>query len=184
MATSSDQWRTAAACRTEDPDLFFPNGETGPNLVQAEEAKAVCRTCPVMEACLQWALSSGQQAGVWGGTTEKERKSLRRQRARAAARNRQAEEVAQVPACGTTKAYYQHLLAGEPIDAKCRAASDAYERAATENNPPAPAACGTRTGYQKHRRSGETACDACRHANADADRRLRNTGTTKQRITA
>ncbi|MGW1433097.1 hypothetical protein ACWD6K_31315 [Streptomyces sp. NPDC002431] len=42
-----------------------------------------------------------------------------------------------------------------------------------------PAMCGTRSGYQKHRRDGETPCTACRHANADGDRRLRNTGTTK-----
>ncbi|WP_312870613.1 WhiB family transcriptional regulator [Streptomyces himalayensis] len=42
-----------------------------------------------------------------------------------------------------------------------------------------PAKCGTRSGYQRHRKNGETACGACRDANADADRRLRNTGTTK-----
>ncbi|MFB6813072.1 WhiB family transcriptional regulator [Streptomyces sp. NPDC056347] len=42
-----------------------------------------------------------------------------------------------------------------------------------------PITCGTRRGYQKHRRDGEVACDACRQANADSDRRLRNTGTTK-----
>lgn len=78
-------WRDNAACRTEDPDLFFPNGESGPALVQAEEAKAVCNNiCPVREQCLDWAMNSGQQAGVWGGTTERERENLRRQRARAA----------------------------------------------------------------------------------------------------
>src|SRR5690625_5826766 len=38
-------WRHDAACLTEDPELFFPIGNTGPALVQIEEAKAVCRRC-------------------------------------------------------------------------------------------------------------------------------------------
>lgn len=42
------------------------------------------------------------------------------------------------------------------------------------------ARCGTRPGYQRHRKNGEKACDACRQANADADNRLRRTGTTKE----
>ena len=41
-------WRHRAACRDEDPELFFPIGNTGPALLQIEEAKAVCRRCPVM----------------------------------------------------------------------------------------------------------------------------------------
>ncbi|MEU5449969.1 WhiB family transcriptional regulator [Streptomyces californicus] len=76
-------WRVDAACRDEDPDLFFPTGTTGPALVQAEEAKAVCRRrCPVMETCLQWALESGQDHGVWGGTDEDDRRRIHRRAAR------------------------------------------------------------------------------------------------------
>lgn len=71
-------WRTHAACRTEDPDLFFPLGNTGPALVQTDEAKAVCRRCPVTETCLQWALDTNQDTGVWGGLAEDERRNLRR----------------------------------------------------------------------------------------------------------
>ncbi len=63
-------WRTRAACRDEDPELFFPIGTTGPALRQIDEAKAVCRTCSVVDECLTWALSSGQDAGVWGGLSE------------------------------------------------------------------------------------------------------------------
>ncbi len=59
-------WRHHAACREEDPELFFPIGNTGPALLQIEEAKAVCRRCPVMEQCLQWALESGQDSGRLG----------------------------------------------------------------------------------------------------------------------
>ncbi|MFH9661109.1 WhiB family transcriptional regulator [Streptomyces sp. NPDC017248] len=73
-----DNWRDHAECRTEDPDLFFPIGTTGPAQVQTQQAKAVCGRCPVREQCLGWALDSGQIIGVWGGTTELERQALRR----------------------------------------------------------------------------------------------------------
>jgi WhiB family redox-sensing transcriptional regulator len=76
-------WRHVAACRDEDPELFFPVGNTGPALVQIEQAKAVCRRCAATEPCLSWALESGQEAGVWGGLSEDERRALRRTRARA-----------------------------------------------------------------------------------------------------
>ncbi|AZM63887.1 MULTISPECIES: WhiB family transcriptional regulator [unclassified Streptomyces] len=76
-----DDWRNSAACRTEDPDLFFPIGTSGPALLQTEQAKAVCRRCPVREQCLQWALRTGQSIGVWGGTSEEERRALKRRTA-------------------------------------------------------------------------------------------------------
>ncbi|HVA61684.1 MAG TPA: WhiB family transcriptional regulator [Mycobacteriales bacterium] len=78
-------WRHAAACRDEDPELFFPIGNTGPALLQIEDAKAVCRRCPETEPCLQWAIETGQDAGVWGGLSEDERRALRRRGARARA---------------------------------------------------------------------------------------------------
>ncbi|MEU6406634.1 WhiB family transcriptional regulator [Streptomyces sp. NPDC046985] len=78
-----DNWREYAACREEDPDLFFPIGSTGPALVQAEQAKTVCAGCSVREQCLEWALSTDQTVGVWGGTSETERRALRRRRAAA-----------------------------------------------------------------------------------------------------
>jgi WhiB family redox-sensing transcriptional regulator len=71
-------WRHRAACRDEDPELFFPIGTTGPALLQVEEARAVCRGCGVVDDCLAWALESGQDSGVWGGTTEDERRELKR----------------------------------------------------------------------------------------------------------
>ena len=71
-------WRNRAACLGSDPELFFPVGDTGPALLQIEEAKAVCGRCEVVETCLRWALESGQEAGVWGGLSEGERRALRR----------------------------------------------------------------------------------------------------------
>ena len=70
-------WRRGAACAEEDPDLFFPIGNTGPALLQIEEAKGVCVRCPVMEQCLQWALETNQHDGVWGGLSEDERRLLK-----------------------------------------------------------------------------------------------------------
>ena len=69
-------WRHRSACLDEDPELFFPIGNTGPAILQIEEAKVVCRRCDVRELCLQWALESGQDHGVWGGLSEDERRTL------------------------------------------------------------------------------------------------------------
>jgi WhiB family transcriptional regulator, redox-sensing transcriptional regulator len=78
-------WIELAACIGEDPELFFPVGTTGPAVRQAERAKAVCNTCPVMGDCLRWSLDTCQDAGVWGGLDEEERRVIRRQRRREAA---------------------------------------------------------------------------------------------------
>jgi len=75
-------WRDRAACLGEDPELFFPDGNTGPALLQLEAAKAVCRRCEVVEACLRFAIESGQDAGVWGGLSEDERRALNSRNAR------------------------------------------------------------------------------------------------------
>jgi WhiB family redox-sensing transcriptional regulator len=79
-----------ALCREEDPELFFPVGNTGPALLQIAQAKAVCRRCPVMNRCLEWALDSGQDSGVWGGLSEDERRALKRRQARQTLKNRAA----------------------------------------------------------------------------------------------
>ncbi len=71
-------WRSQAACRYVDPNLFFPTGSTGSALEQIEAAKAFCRSCPVQHDCLDFALASNQEDGVWGGRDETERRRLRR----------------------------------------------------------------------------------------------------------
>ncbi|MFB8272963.1 WhiB family transcriptional regulator [Streptomyces sp. NPDC055955] len=74
--------RLRPACADEDPELFFPGEKSTADLLQKEEAKAVCRACLVMERCLQWALESGQEHGVWGGTDEDDRRRMKRRAAR------------------------------------------------------------------------------------------------------
>ncbi|MCL1922363.1 MAG: WhiB family transcriptional regulator [Propionibacteriaceae bacterium] len=75
-------WRHQSACLSEDPELFFPIGNTGPALLQIEEAKKVCSSCSVRDNCLAWALEAGQDHGVWGGLSEEERRSMKRRAAR------------------------------------------------------------------------------------------------------
>ena len=73
-------WRNSAACRDTDPDLFFPVGQTGPAIDHIASAKAVCFTCDVRVECLEYSLMTNQDAGIWGGTTEDERRKIRRER--------------------------------------------------------------------------------------------------------
>ena len=72
-------WRQKAACRGVDPDIFYPMTDE-----EAEDAKAVCASCPVNEACLEWALTTREKEGVWGGATERERRRIIRRRRRSA----------------------------------------------------------------------------------------------------
>lgn len=87
LSIERDDWRDNSACRDTDPDLFFPVGTTGPAIEQIETAKAVCRACDVQKSCLDYALTTNQDSGIWGGTSEEERRALRRQWV---ARNRKA----------------------------------------------------------------------------------------------
>ncbi|WP_425563671.1 WhiB family transcriptional regulator [Pseudonocardia kongjuensis] len=71
-------WRARAACRDVDPELFFPTAVTGATLVAEERrALAVCRVCPVLNACRSWAIVE-QPHGIAGGLTEDERRRARR----------------------------------------------------------------------------------------------------------
>lgn len=78
LSLANDDWRDHAACLDTDPDLFFPVGTTGPAIEQIANAKAVCNTCEAKDPCLEFALTTNQDSGVWGGTSEEERRKLRR----------------------------------------------------------------------------------------------------------
>jgi WhiB family redox-sensing transcriptional regulator len=91
LSNRSLPWQSRGLCGEEDPELFFPIGNSGPALLQIEEAKAVCHRCPVMDECLQWALNGAlAEFGVWGGQDEDERRAMKRRAARDRARNKAA----------------------------------------------------------------------------------------------
>ncbi len=73
------EWREDAVCRDLNPELFFPIGVTGQAVDQIEIAKSHCASCPAKDLCLEFAVTTNQEYGVWGGTTEDERRVLRRQ---------------------------------------------------------------------------------------------------------
>lgn len=73
-------WRSLALCRDTDPTLFFPVGTTGAALDQIAAAKSVCVQCAARAECLEFALETNQDNGVWGGLSEEERRQIRRQR--------------------------------------------------------------------------------------------------------
>ena len=71
-------WRVNAMCRDTDPELFFPVGTTGQALLQIAKAKGVCCECPVKVECLDFAMETNQDTGIWGGLSEDERRQIRR----------------------------------------------------------------------------------------------------------
>lgn len=73
QVASDVQWSVDALCAQIDNELFFP--EKGGS---TKQAKKICRSCPVKNACLEFALDNDERYGVWGGTTDKERRRLRR----------------------------------------------------------------------------------------------------------
>lgn len=70
---ASQPWVENAVCAQTDPEAFFP--EKGGS---ALAAKKICARCPVEAECLEWALVNDERFGVWGNTSQQERKALRR----------------------------------------------------------------------------------------------------------
>jgi len=103
------EWRTRAACRSADPEVFFPTAEAGPVYdAQVAVAKAVCAGCPVRVECLDEALMRIPE-GIAGGLTPQERRRLRRPGQRTPAAPAAAR-------CGQREAAGRVLLAaGRPI---------------------------------------------------------------------
>lgn len=69
-------WKDQANCRGLDPDLFHPPSVGGAPIARA--AKEVCDSCNVRLECLAYAIAHGEELGIWGGTTERERRTVRR----------------------------------------------------------------------------------------------------------
>lgn len=92
-----DGWRLSAACRGHNPDIWHPEkGDTR----TAAIAHAICNTCPVIDPCRTHAIEH-RERGIWGGTSERQRKTIRSE----AFRGRIGQEPA---ACGTDSGYSRH----------------------------------------------------------------------------
>jgi len=103
-ASPAGDWQDGARCAEVDPELFFP-GQGG----TAQPAKRVCAACEVRSQCLEYAIESGQQDGVWGGLSERQLRALRLQRERDAGAGR----------CASGR----HALAGDGNCPACSAIS-------------------------------------------------------------
>ncbi len=111
LGSADYTWRRSALCRDTDPELFFPIGTTGQALLQISRAKDVCCECPVKVDCLDFAMETNQDTGIWGGTSEEERRQMRRD---AAARARAAKVASNGVA--TQNGVIHPQVAAEPVD--------------------------------------------------------------------
>ncbi|MFE6103220.1 WhiB family transcriptional regulator [Streptomyces laurentii] len=74
-------WRDQAVCRTRNPELWFPRGTTtDPDILQAEQAKATCRSCPVRMTCALWAIDQRIPDGIMGGLSPVQRTNIARRK--------------------------------------------------------------------------------------------------------
>ncbi|AQT78303.1 hypothetical protein B1R94_02210 [Mycolicibacterium litorale] len=114
-------WRLQAACRSHDPDLWFP--ERGDKRTKAA-ALRICRTCPVIAACRDYALRTGQPDGIWGGLTQTQRTKLLGVSSFVRRTLRDSEDPdRRLKPCGTPAAYERHRRRREPICDPCRKAN-------------------------------------------------------------
>ncbi|WP_423487912.1 WhiB family transcriptional regulator [Mycobacteroides sp. PCS013] len=72
---SPPKWAVNAVCAESTSEFFYPDEQ---DYITASAAKWACRRCPVRDECLQWALENDEQFGVWGATTPKERRRIKR----------------------------------------------------------------------------------------------------------
>lgn len=68
------EWQVKGICRNIDPEFFFPEGRAKAN--QAKIAKRICLDCPILQECRDWALTRGEQFGVWGGLSDNDRRAI------------------------------------------------------------------------------------------------------------
>lgn len=116
MDKEASRWRLHAACFGADPDgtIFFPP-ERGNSL----QALAICETCPVQAPCLAYALADPSIKGVWGNTTERERRFIRAGKPLGKRKN--------AAVCGTRGGYHRHLRSNQEPCADCREAWREYK---------------------------------------------------------
>lgn len=120
MSTDTE-WMTHGACVGTNPDVFFvERGES------TGAARNLCRQCPVVGECLEFAIANGEQFGIWGDTTERERRAIRRARRGGNVAPTRVDRP--LRPCGTEAAYRRHTKRGEPPCDACREAKRAGRR--------------------------------------------------------
>lgn len=124
-------WREHAACRGCNPELFHPTRGQ-----DVSDAKRICAVCPVADICLQWALENNETMGVWGGRSERERRTMRRQLRieRNIPINQPINQPKRQPDTdrhGTETGYQWHIRHKDvgPVCHACQEAHRAYSRA-------------------------------------------------------
>jgi WhiB family redox-sensing transcriptional regulator len=80
-----------ALCVKHPSSLFFLEGHPGRD--PYKEGRAICARCPEKEACLEWAMTEHEPAGLWGGLSPEEREALKKRRQRDARKRRRAQEA-------------------------------------------------------------------------------------------
>lgn len=70
-----NEWMARGNCRLEPPATFFPSDGVG-----VEVAKRICETCSEQAPCLEYALMHRIDHGVWGGTSERQRRRILKKR--------------------------------------------------------------------------------------------------------
>jgi WhiB family redox-sensing transcriptional regulator len=132
----AEDWRLQAACRPLDSDLFFPD-RAAYRTSDVARAKAVCRACPVREACLQAAMDGRERVGIWGGLTPQERLKLQRRRRRA------RDDTARDDTAAAAKVVPNPATEGYPVrDQLRRGVADGWLRVDTAR-PVGHAPCGS-----------------------------------------
>lgn len=112
------EWMADSNCRGSDPNLFFPHPT---EFDVAAKAKAICRACDVQAECLAYALNNNED-GIWGGTSERERRRIRRAAAgKARGPIPPPGELARREH-GTVKGWRQHHHHGDETCQACRSA--------------------------------------------------------------
>lgn len=69
------EWMAKGRCTSIPPSMFFPSDGSG-----VEVARRICADCPVKAPCLEYALEHRIDHGVWGGTSERERRRILKRR--------------------------------------------------------------------------------------------------------
>lgn len=118
LVGDSTEWQEQARCRSTDPEIFHPSGRGS----SSSPAKRICKGCPVIEACLQYALDNDERHGVWGGLDQRQRKALKAQPPKLTARERAAKIVEagekECPRCQVVKPLSEYARNSTRLDGR------------------------------------------------------------------